>query len=740
MAPEDHSHILPLESFGLSAVPLTTHNIVWSPDAELAIGADDCIYLYLPEFPSSGTTAYGSFRADFETQRQYHEITLRFPTIELRPPELNQPLFDAVGQDFPDFPPAHGAGVTVVANIGSSLNHVVALEWSPNGLGRMQRSVLGVLTGSGALNIYCEGITDGIETTKLKGRNVRGIKSWVVAWGVGGNLLLPRAEGQRSQFSREYITSFAWSREIDGHGALLAYVNDEGEITIVAVQSEHSAVGREGDPGKWRVEEVGRFMGDGPHGKGHPSDPDYTPCGSSFSLRWSPWLHKGFNRICMLSYVTKNYVGFRQITIAGKWKHMETPRVEVQTDSNGICLFLAPDAFVTFEDLVWTIGGSKMCRGIIATPAKVQSFQVALDKAPDKDTIRHETDECDTTYPPQDEIDGASNPITGLIIHPPNLAQSTLSPYFSLTRLSATPNNTNWYQTNLPVPSNIKTPNPKPRWATEISRLTETKLPIPLAHRSAKPDGTGSDDGADDMDDAADGIGDGGIFVDSDDDFDYDSGEEYDKSAFLEQMNNANNYDDVEKIHTTRVRVWGMTASPGGGVTAVFITISSAIKPERTTFGGLRCRVLFGQNLAPIDANLAAVKKLSTEARLWEWMYGGGAPVPGASSPEAGSHAGGQVVRGKFEDIASTKVCVFCRSALKAQGNSSRCPKGHVFQNCAATGIPITEPGTSTTCGVCGRKCLKPEYLQSVASDLISFIKKEISSELCGGCGGKFFN
>lgn len=268
MASDERKHVLPLESINLNAVPLTTHNIAWSPDAELAFGSDDCIYLYLPEFPSKGTTSSPTFLADFDTQRQYYEISLRFPVVELRRPSVNRPLFREVKQEFPGFEPTFGAGVSVVANIGSSFNHVVALEWSPNGLGRMKRSVLAVLTGSGALAIYCEGLSEGVGLVKIKGRNIRTIRSWVVPWGVGGNLLLPRAKGHESPYSKEFITSSAWARDLGGNGSLLAYMNDEGEIVILSVQSKHSATGKGGDPGQWRVEEVARFLGNGPHKKG----------------------------------------------------------------------------------------------------------------------------------------------------------------------------------------------------------------------------------------------------------------------------------------------------------------------------------------------------------------------------------------------------------------------------------------------------------------------------------------
>lgn len=264
-------HILPLQPLNLRAVPLTTHNLAWSPDAELAVASDDCVYLYLPEFPTEGTSSLPTAPADIDTRRQYCENALRFPVAELRVPELNRPLFSEVRQEFPDFEPSFGAGQSVVANIGSSLNHVVAVEWSPGGLGRMKRSVLGVLTGCGALTIYCEGISSGVGGVKVKGRTIRTIASWVVPWGVGGNLLLPRAKGHDSPYSKEYITSFSWARDLDRNGTLLAYMNDEDEIVILSVQAKHAQSGDENDSGHWRVEEVARFAGDGPHEKGDVS-------------------------------------------------------------------------------------------------------------------------------------------------------------------------------------------------------------------------------------------------------------------------------------------------------------------------------------------------------------------------------------------------------------------------------------------------------------------------------------
>ena len=88
--PEEPTGVLPLETLSLRAVALTTHNITWSPDAELAVGSDDSIYLYLPEYPSQGTRTKVTSLADLETRRQYYEVSLHFPAVEMRVPELNR--------------------------------------------------------------------------------------------------------------------------------------------------------------------------------------------------------------------------------------------------------------------------------------------------------------------------------------------------------------------------------------------------------------------------------------------------------------------------------------------------------------------------------------------------------------------------------------------------------------------------------------------------------------------------
>ncbi|CAJ2514299.1 Uu.00g024180.m01.CDS01 [Anthostomella pinea] len=727
MSSGDRSNALPLESISLRVIPRTTHNIAWSPDAELAVGCDDGVFIYVPEF--SSPTSPKAARPGYDAPRQYNETALQFPVSTIRGPELNRHLFNALEQKFPEYEYFIGGGSGVVTSQGSSINHVVALEWSPCGLGRVTRSVLAVLTGTGILTVYCQGASDGIPSSKSGAGTVRSLAPWVAAWSVGGGMLVPAADGHEAPHSKEYVTAFSWARDMDGDGAVLAYANDDDEIVILTIQAKHTPIATSGHPGEWRVQEVARFLAEGPHPKTAPTDPDHIHQGSSFSLSWSPWLGRDNLKTCMLSYIAKGYVGFRQVTVRGSQGEIDSPKVQVgQVDASWVCLYLAPDAFVVWEDLIWTIDREKVCRGIIATPAKAQAFQLPFDAV--SSANKHPLGECNSNYPSTEDSSLGQNPITGLIIHPPSLSMFTSTPSYSLVRLSATHLNNGWHQTNLPLPSNPEDPgNIKPQWATDISQIIEHQLPRALAGRPIMSgnDSDGSEMGGDD--DFESDLGDGS---------DYNSDED-DKSNLL----GLGNMDTEDQVHVNRIRIWGMAISPGGGTSAVFVTQHSTVKPERDTFAGLDCRVLFGTNnrgALDEDDTIVPVKKLSTEARMWEWMYGRGPPVPGIHIPSVDRSDGRQALKDHFELIGRIQVCVFCDSRLDFHGKSSRCSKGHFFENCATTGVPILAPGTTNTCGVCGFKCMKTEQLILMAPQLESIITEEISSVLCGSCGGKFIS
>jgi hypothetical protein len=168
----------------------------------------------------------------------------------------------------------YGAGYGPITGVGSSMNHVVSIDWSPSGLGVNRRPILSVLTGSGTLTMFGDGNEfDNILPRANEGMlQRRELNSWVVLWGVGERLLVP---GQQTEIS-EYIRGFAWAREIAPGQALLATINDVKEVAIISVQcvfvEDESKIKGDlsfrAEPQEnvvWLVHEVARFKAQGPH-------------------------------------------------------------------------------------------------------------------------------------------------------------------------------------------------------------------------------------------------------------------------------------------------------------------------------------------------------------------------------------------------------------------------------------------------------------------------------------------
>lgn len=282
------------------------------------------------------------------------------------------------GVPFHDIGQHPGAGIGVIGSAGTSLNHVVAIEWSPVGLGRNLRPVLAVLTGCGSLVIYGEGsplpfgsTVRPLKSDGTKGNSaVRNLDSWLVLWAVGENFVVP---GQEEYGYGEYIKAFAWCREIGPGKALLAYMNDLRELVILCVGTAFKRLGDGLEEAVWEVREVLRVETGGPHGQADVGcgilnstqdlklikrqqifDPDFLPDGSSYSIRWSPWFKNGATWSCLLSYMDTNYIGFRRITLdTATWNSTETPFVTCDPqDWDGRCLHLGADAFLEFESTV----------------------------------------------------------------------------------------------------------------------------------------------------------------------------------------------------------------------------------------------------------------------------------------------------------------------------------------------------------------------------------------------------
>lgn len=77
------------------------------------------------------------------------------------------------------------------------------------------------------------------------------------------------------------------------------------------------------------------------------------PYGTSFGINWTPWLRTEDSMTCIISFVDRNYIGFRRITVKTPWARGHLPQIEVdKQDIFGKCLHLSTDAFVEFENAV----------------------------------------------------------------------------------------------------------------------------------------------------------------------------------------------------------------------------------------------------------------------------------------------------------------------------------------------------------------------------------------------------
>jgi hypothetical protein len=137
-----------------------------------------------------------------------------------------------------------------------------------------------------------------------------------------------------------------------------------------------------------------------------------------------------------------------------------------KADASGVCLHLSSDAFVVWEDKVnitvlflvtklnrsqiWAIPGFQVCRGVIASPFKIQAFELPFDRT--SPVRKHTMDECGTTYPSEEDMIHIGNPITGLSslfppwgLSPPNKYRvdhppaSVITNHFSASLYSRSP-------------------------------------------------------------------------------------------------------------------------------------------------------------------------------------------------------------------------------------------------------------------------------------------------------------
>jgi len=354
----------PLESLYFRFRPLTPHALSWSCDAELAVALDDSIHVFLPDFPTSvgrddAGTGKGSDVAHPQFSMALHAAGLIQPD-----PSINSKLCASAGvktlgarvsEDFK----LHGVGGGPVTGAGAAVGQVVRVEWSPGGLGHSLRPVLAALTTSGSVVVLGEHIDTS--STINASATARTFRNWKILWGIGARMPVPDARGGGGggrdgvRDMKERIVSFSWAKEVASGRALLAYVNHHREVVIMSVQlcPGTQGPGASGEEYAWRLAELARFDGSGPHRGTETSEADFVPSGSAFGLRWSPWYVKSGSRTATLAYIARDHVGFRRVTIQGDWEAGHDPVLEVEAaDTTGICMPLSTDALVEWEDAV----------------------------------------------------------------------------------------------------------------------------------------------------------------------------------------------------------------------------------------------------------------------------------------------------------------------------------------------------------------------------------------------------
>lgn len=259
------------------------------------------------------------------------------------------------------------------------------------------------------------------------------------------------------------------------------------------------------------------------------------------------------------------------------------------------------------------------------------------------------------------------------------------------------------------------------------------------------------------------------------------------------------------------MRIWGIARSPGGGSTAVLATPLLTQRPMRGAWSAHRSRVLFGwrtrvgepegdgsssittnnNNDNNDDTTNAAatrtINDLTSEARLWEWMYGSAPGIPGITPPlepeslqiarqqrpaqAQQQHAQDQAalsrrarIREICRPIAAAQTCDVCsggeesRSTITPITNgegdkegarvlAAKCAKGHRLAVCGMTGLAIMAPGISRACGVCQSRVLGWEFIlekilkpAGVGEEDLAIVKGEMDRDVCARCGGKYLD
>jgi len=489
---------------------------------------------------------------------------------------------------------------------------------------------------------------------------------------------------------------------------------------------------------------------------------------------------------CIISFVDRNYIGFRRVTVQSPWARGQLPQIEVdKQDIFGKCLHLATDAFVEFENAVslwcssywlrrltiyrygrrtrsksavgWWLPGSRRC------PLRLPWLEVlstATSRIPRRivelftPILRMMVCRIPSLVSFHMASTSSRHKLTStpdLVIHAPDPSHPTPTPLYTLIRASATVNSSDWYESNIDYPDIMtdggrsEDDDLRPQWARDIQQKIDIAIPVSMHIKH------GYEGESDSEDEAESG---------SDEDME---DEEYEDDDGID-VEDENPPAPVAEINPHRFRMHGLTVSAGGGATAVLASHHSTQNPERGGWHTVRSTILFGYKPRrprpalydrrpplPSLADEAEIPPLTTEAKLFEWLYGGGPAVPGVNAPpekadtNADNHTGDNPeqsrLRTLFKPAIDQQVCDLCGTKMteNKRGALSGCEKGHYFGTCATSGLAVQMPGITRSCGACGLRTIRTEVLVGkMPPDKKDEVIKAVGEGVCGGCGGKF--
>ncbi len=337
-----------------------------------------------------------------------------------------------------------------------------------------------------------------------------------------------------------------------------------------------------------------------------------------------------------------------------------------------------------------------------------------------------------------------------LVIHPPDPNNPTPIPLYTLVRTSATATTPDWYQSNVPPPTDPSA-DPRPQWVRTIAQKLEVLVPLDMHLTRAYDDSGSEGSGSDDEDD------DGDLDLDGD----LDSLGDDDNIVTVAGTDEATVLETPE-IHPHRFRLYGITLSPGGGVAAVLASSHSTQHPERGGWHTVRSSVLFAHkprrprhsHHQPPDPSLMAIDpqfnpqppppipNLTTEARLFENLYGHGSPIPGIHTPPSSSPSPLSEI---FTPLLTSQTCDLCNAPIDIRkGSLAGCRNGHFFGTCATSGLAVQTPGATRSCGACGLRTMRAGLLVGRVPAEQGWrreeVRRAVAGGVCGACGGKFLS